>query len=190
MRTTRTFVQAGWMALGLALGACSKEDSTLQEEAKSTATAPAATAPATVATVIAPSTAPATSATTATPEDVLEVRIGTVGEQMAYDLTAIKAKTGQRVHIVLKNNGHAAIMPHNWVLVTPGKQADVALAGVDKKADGYLVPGPNVLASTPLAEPQATAETTFTAPAPGEYPYLCTVPGHYMLMKGILTVTP
>jgi len=41
-----------------------------------------------------------------------------------------------------------------------------------------------------LVEPGTSGETTFTAPAAGTYPYICTFPGHYLMMKGVLTVTP
>ena len=33
------------------------------------------------------------------------------------------------------------------------------------------------------------AEITFTAPAaPGSYPYICTFPGHWRIMRGVLVV--
>jgi len=41
-----------------------------------------------------------------------------------------------------------------------------------------------------LAKPGGNAEVTFQAPAAGKYPYICSFPGHYMVMKGTLTVTP
>ena len=67
----------------------------------------------------------------------------------------------------------------------------VALAALQTGPDaGYIASGPDVLATTTMAAPKATTEVTFTAPAPGKYPYICTFPGHYMLMKGELTVTP
>ena len=49
-----------------------------------------------------------------------------------------------------------------------------------------------MLAYTPLATDHGgTSEVTFTAPAtPGGYPYICTVPGHYLKMKGTLVVAP
>jgi azurin len=47
-----------------------------------------------------------------------------------------------------------------------------------------------VLAYTQMAPSGTTSEVTFTAPAAGAYPYICTFPGHYMMMKGVLTVTP
>jgi azurin len=47
-----------------------------------------------------------------------------------------------------------------------------------------------VIAHTPMAKPGETTEVTFTAPAAGTYPFICTVPGHYMLMKGVFTAAP
>ena len=47
-----------------------------------------------------------------------------------------------------------------------------------------------MLVHMPLAKPGESSEVTFTAPEPGKYPYICTVPGHYMMMKGVLTITP
>jgi azurin len=92
----------------------------------------------------------------------------------------------------MKNNATMSTLPHNWVLVKPGTEASVAAAGL-KLGDqaGYLdVTNKNALVHTPMAKPGESSEVTFTAPDPGTYPYICTVPGHYMMMKGVLTVTP
>jgi azurin len=78
------------------------------------------------------------------------------------------------------------------VLVKPGTEASVAAAGLKLgEAAGYFdVRDKDALAHTDLAKPGTTSEVTFDAPAPGDYPYICTFPGHYMMMKGVLTVTP
>jgi azurin len=110
---------------------------------------------------------------------------------MAYDKTKLTVPTGAQVHLTLKNPATMATLPHNWILVATGTQAAVAAEGLAKAPDaGYIVEGPNVLAHTGLAPPGGKTEVTFTAPAPGNYPYICTVPGHYISMKGTLTVTP
>jgi azurin len=110
---------------------------------------------------------------------------------MAFDKAELSAPTGAEVHLVLKNNGKTITMTHNWVLVRKGTEAKVALAGLQEAPDaGYVVPSYNVLAYTPLALPKESVEVTFTAPRPGEYPYICTFPGHYLAMKGVFTVTP
>jgi azurin len=121
-----------------------------------------------------------------------ELKIGSVGNTMAYDVTGLSVKTGEKVHLVLKNNGDTPAMVHNWILVKPGSEAAVATAGMETgQAGGYIKAGdPNIIASTPLSAPGATVEVTFTAPAPGLYPFICTYPGHYTTMKGTLQVTP
>ena len=124
-------------------------------------------------------------------EKPIEITLSTVGDTMAFDKTMLIVPTGKTVHVTVKNKGTMAVMQHNWVLVKPGTEAAVALEGLTNAPDaGYVVPGPNVLASTNLAAPGAVAEATFVAPAPGKYPYICTFPGHYITMKGVLTVTP
>jgi azurin len=121
-----------------------------------------------------------------------ELSLGTVGNTMVYDHTSLTVKSGQKVHLVLKNNGNTQAMQHNWVLVKPGMEAAVAEAGGQAGAgSNYVKPNdPNVIASTPISAPETSTEVIFTAPDPGTYPYLCTFPGHFTTMKGTLTVTP
>ena len=43
--------------------------------------------------------------------------------------------------------------------------------------------------ASPLVEPNGRAEPDFTAPAiPGSYPYLCTFPDHWRIMRGVMIV--
>ncbi|MDP9151175.1 MAG: plastocyanin/azurin family copper-binding protein [Myxococcota bacterium] len=123
----------------------------------------------------------------------VELEIGTVANTMTFDKTKLSVPAGAEVHLVIKNNATVATLPHNWVLVKPGTEASVAAAGL-KLGDpaGYFdVRDKDALAHTPMAKPGESSELTFTAPVePGDYPYICTVPGHYMMMKGVLTVTP
>ncbi|WP_394821223.1 plastocyanin/azurin family copper-binding protein [Pendulispora albinea] len=121
-----------------------------------------------------------------------EQNIASVGDTMAFDVTGFSVKTGTQVHLVLKNNGTTPAMTHNWVLVKPGTEAAVATAGMNAgQGAGYVQAGDgNIIAHTPLSAPGSTVEITFTAPAPGMYPYICTYPGHYQTMKGTMQVTP
>ena len=110
---------------------------------------------------------------------------------MTFDKTALTVPAGAEVRLVLKNTATVATMPHNWVLVKPGTEASVALAGVKLDQAGYVdVRNHDMLAHTVQAKPGGTIDVTFTAPEAGTYPYICTTPGHYMSMKGVLTVTP
>jgi azurin len=121
-----------------------------------------------------------------------EINIASVGETMAYDQTAFTVKTGQTVHVVLTNHATSQAMKHNWVLLNPGKEDEVATAGMTAGEKSDYVPSgdANVLAHTSLSQPGGQVEVTFTAPPPGAYPFICTYPAHYKTMHGTLTVTP
>ncbi len=182
----RAAALAALAAAALTAGAgCSKG-----EEAKPT---PAMTAPTPSPTPsAAPKVEPSATASAKPAAPKVELTIASVGNTMGYDKPTLTVPTGAEVHLVIKNNATMATLPHNWVLVKTGTEAKVAAAGLTKgEAAGYVdVRDTNILAFTPEAKPGETAEVTFTAPAAGTYPYICTTPGHYLMMKGVLTVTP
>jgi azurin len=155
----------------------------IETTGSATAAAPAPTPSA------APASAPSASAK---PVEHVELALQSVANTMAYDKTKLTVPAGAEVHLTLKNNSTMATLPHNWVLVKPGTEASVAAAGLKlgEPAGYFDVTDKDALAHTPLAKPGTTVEVTFTAPPPGNYPYICTVVGHYVMMKGVLTVTP
>jgi azurin len=56
-------------------------------------------------------------------------------------------------------------------------------------SNAYVPEDDAVLAATDLAKPGETVTLTFTAPnEPGEYAYICTFPGHYAMMQGVMRV--
>ena len=56
-------------------------------------------------------------------------------------------------------------------------------------AQHYVPDVPEVLAYTDMVNPGKEFSIHFDAPSkPGDYPYLCTFPGHWMVMKGVLRV--
>jgi azurin len=112
---------------------------------------------------------------------------------MKFGVTAIEAKPGETLKIVLKNIGTLPkeAMGHNWVLLKAGTDiAAFATASIMAKDTDYIAASQKdkVIASIGVLGPKKSGETTFTAPAPGEYNFICSFPGHYMLMKGTLTV--
>jgi len=182
MRNTRIIVFA--FAIAFAGSAC--KDEAKGEEQQQPATQPSPT-PKPAAT---PTPTPAVA--TAQPEKpTAELKIAAVANTMTYDTPTLTVSAGQKVHLVLTNNATIKL-PHNWVLVKPASEAAVAAAGIPKgEAGNYLdTSNENVLAYTPMAKDHGgTSEVTFTAPTtPGQYPYICTVPGHYLKMKGVLIV--
>lgn len=119
------------------------------------------------------------------------VVVHTVEEEMRYDLPYFAVEAGRPVQILLKNED---LMPHNLVLVQPGSLqavAELGLATGPKGFEGkdYVPDDPQVLQATHMVAPAKQERLTFTAPTePGEYPYVCTFPRHWMRMYGVMLV--
>jgi azurin len=115
-------------------------------------------------------------------------------DTMKYSVTTIQVKSGDTVTVNLKNEGNIpkAAMAHNWVLLNAGVSPDAyARLAANAKDHDYQPPAlaGKVIATIPLLGPQESGKTTFTAPAPGTYPFLCSFPAHEMAgMKGALIV--
>lgn len=111
---------------------------------------------------------------------------------LQFSPTQLRVTPGSKVRLLFENPD---IMIHNWVLLTPGSTDEVgALAdklaaqpdGVEKQ---YLPDTDKILVASNLLGPKAREELVFTAPTkPGNYPYVCTFPGHWRIMKGVLIV--
>jgi putative membrane-bound dehydrogenase-like protein len=116
-----------------------------------------------------------------------------VKDIMKYDKQIITAKAGTTIQIVLQNPD---FMQHNLVLIKP-KTLEKVGAAADKLARDpngvkmqYVPKMPEVLKATPLINPGGKYTLTIKLPdVPGDYPYVCTFPGHWRIMKGILRVT-
>lgn len=120
------------------------------------------------------------------------IKLKVIKNEMKYDLKTFSVPAGKTVEIVFENPD---FMQHNLVigqigsLETVGKAAD-KLASDPKGAEKNYVPSiPEVLFSTRLVNPQETFTLRFTAPMKeGDYPYICTFPGHWSIMNGVMKV--
>ena len=121
------------------------------------------------------------------------VKIAAVKERMLYDITRFEVKAGQPVKLEFVNPDAT---PHNLVIVKPGTGDSVGLAAtrmaadpVQAKSGQYIPKTDNVLFHTKMVPPIAGETLRFMAPkAPGNYPYICTFPGHWTIMKGVMVV--
>ena len=109
---------------------------------------------------------------------------------MKYDTPKLTVKAGKKIKLTFANPD---FLPHNIVLVKPGKLEAVAQAAVALGAEGFktgFVPKTDdVIWASKLIDHGKEQVIEFTAPAkPGDYPYVCTFPGHHILMRGVLTV--
>lgn len=119
----------------------------------------------------------------------------TANDSMKFNQTRVEVRAGQQVKVILTNIGSMpkAAMGHNWVLLQKGSDGKAfADAAVGAAATDYLPSSlqSQVLAHTKMLGPKQTDEITFTAPTePGEYPFLCSFPAHFVAgMHGVLVV--
>jgi azurin len=115
----------------------------------------------------------------------------TANDQMKFNLATIEAKAGEELKVVLTNAGTLPkeAMGHNWVLLKPGTDVMAFAAGsMTAKDTDYISPSlkDQVVAFIPVLGPKKSADVTFKVPAAGEYPFVCSFPGHAALMKGTL----
>jgi azurin len=125
---------------------------------------------------------------------VVKIRAG-VGNTMKFDVTSISAAPGESIRVVLTHAGTLPknVMGHNWILLTAGNDPlAFAAAAAPEAASGYIPAKlkDKIVAFIPLLGPKESGEVTFVAPLePGEYPFLCSFPGHCLVgMKGVLVV--
>jgi putative heme-binding domain-containing protein len=120
------------------------------------------------------------------------IRIGTVLEQMRYDIDQIVVQAGKPVQILFENGD---MMPHNLVVTLPGALEEIGLlaeataTSPDAASRQYVPASPKILLASRLLQPRDAQKLSFTAPAqPGVYPFVCTYPGHWRRMYGAVYV--
>lgn len=114
------------------------------------------------------------------------ITIRAAGSTLDFQPPRLSVKSGRRVILRFINEG---TLPHNVVLPRDAERIDALVsAAYGAGATGYvpLANKDDLLAHTPLASPGDTVEATFVVPAPGEYTYICLVPGHATSMFGTL----
>lgn len=123
--------------------------------------------------------------------NLAEITISSIKEKLVYDLKSFTVRSGQQVKVTFKNPDYP---PHNLLFVKPGQADVVAKMAVEMGADGFAkqfkpVTDKILWGSTMLDHGQSEV-ISFTAPEPGDYPYVCTFPGHAQLMRGVMKVVP
>ncbi len=124
--------------------------------------------------------------------NVQVIRIKAIREALKYDLTQFTVTAGKPVEIIFENPD---AMQHNVVIGKPktmeiiGAAADKMITAKDGAEKNYVPEIPQIIAATPLINPDQTYRLKFIAPATlGDYPYVCTFPGHWRLMNGVMKV--
>lgn len=119
----------------------------------------------------------------------------TANDTMKYSVTRLEVDAGKEMKVTLTNVGTLPkqAMAHNFILLKKGTDPQAfANAAAPHQAQDYFPPelATEVLAHTRLLGPKQSDTITFTAPTePGEYPFLCSFPAHFITgMHGVLVV--
>jgi len=159
------------LASALVLAGCGKKDE----------------AAASASTASAPSVAPAAPAVA-----IIEL---TANDSMKFNQTRFEVNAGQEVKLTLTNLGTVpkAAMGHNFILLKKGTDLKAFTDAAIMAAATDYVPASladQVIAHTKLLGPKQSDEITFKAPTePGEYPFICSFPAHFLSgMKGVIVV--
>ena len=119
----------------------------------------------------------------------IEIR---TGENLTFTTREFQVRPGEAIALTLANPD---VVPHNWVLVRPaalqrvGEAANRLISDPHAFARQYVPQSDDVLSYTDIVSPGDSQTVFFRAPAaPGHYPFLCTFPGHWMVMNGTMVV--
>jgi len=122
----------------------------------------------------------------------LAITVGVVSGQMKFTQTTISARRGQRVELTLNNTDD---IPHNIVIFRRGSMTEYgkelfgSLNEPNAQLRGFVPDSPNVLVASRLLNAGESTVVTFDAPTePGEYPFVCSFPGHWATMRGVLRI--
>lgn len=116
------------------------------------------------------------------------------GKNLTFEPRNLEARPGEPIRLIFENPD---VVPHNWVLIKPGKLATIGeltnqlVADPEAVLRHYVPKSDDVLAYTDIVGPEQSFTIFFHAPQqPGRYPFLCTFPGHWMVMNGEFVIKP
>jgi azurin len=111
---------------------------------------------------------------------------------LQYAQKEFRVKAGERISLTFENPD---LMPHNFVLLKPGAEnrvgemANMLVTKPEAISMHYVPESPDIICHTRLVNPSSSCTIHFNAPATrGDYPYMCTFPGHWMIMRGVMHV--
>jgi putative heme-binding domain-containing protein len=122
-----------------------------------------------------------------------KVTIDTAGN-LSFATRSFSVRPGELIEFTLSNPD---VVPHNWALLKPGtlervgKLANQLISDPEAAVRHYIPETDDVLFYTNVVLPKDESIIYFNAPKePGRYPFLCTFPGHWLVMNGEMIVTP
>jgi azurin len=124
---------------------------------------------------------------------VKAVKVRTMTAQMRYDTEGFTVRPGERVRLTLENGDD---LPHNIVFCQPGTDTMTMAMKQMENPEAALkldwVPEDKAIwLHSKMLNPHEEQTLEFAAPEKaGDYPFVCTFPGHALTMKGVMKVLP
>ncbi|MEM6830412.1 MAG: azurin [Bacteroidota bacterium] len=119
-------------------------------------------------------------------DGVVELTINST-DQMLYDKEELIVPAGATITLTLNHTGELPkkIMGHNLVILKAGTNIESFIGDAySAVANDYIPDSDQMIAYTKLIGGGETTTITFEAPAKGSYDFVCSFPGHSMIMKG------
>jgi plastocyanin len=110
---------------------------------------------------------------------------------LQYDLVRFSVKPGEKLKLIFSNSDD---MSHNLLITKPGARLEVVNQAINLGQNGpemdYIPKSSSILWAIPVVNPNQSRTLSFTAPKQvGVYPYVCTLPGHGLVMFGAMYVS-
>jgi len=112
-------------------------------------------------------------------------------DSMLYDKNVLRAESGKKIILTLNHTGKLPknIMGHNLVLLKMNVDVNVfSKLALEFKNNDYIPLNEDFIAHTKMLGGGESDTISFTIDEPGEYKYVCTFPGHYQMMQGLLII--
>ena len=109
---------------------------------------------------------------------------------MQFEPPRFEAKPGDEVIVSLENTD-STHQPHNFLVIKPGTREEIVKQSLELGEKGpaqdFVPANPAIIAHSTLLNPDGTTSIHFKMPADkGIYPYVCSMPGHGMIMYGAI----
>jgi azurin len=122
----------------------------------------------------------------------IHVKLSTTGQEVMFDQQRLDLPFAKTIRLKYKNDAPLdSQISHNVAIIRPERVAAVMAILQDHDYDLASVRGSaDILALTRVLDPGQEDTIDFSPPAPGEYVYICLMPGHgdMLGMRGILAL--
>jgi uncharacterized cupredoxin-like copper-binding protein len=125
-------------------------------------------------------------------ERTIHVKLSTTGQEVMFDQERLELPFAKTIRLKYKNDAPLdSQISHNVAIIRPDRVAAVMQTLQEHDYDLKSVQGSaDILALSRVLNPGQEDTVAFSPPAPGDYVYICLMPGHgdMLGMRGILTL--